>query len=122
MCLNDADCIAVSCEETEDDDECSRAMLSNSCDDTTIDPQSGWTIHLLKTGLYFFETKNCNQVFSKKCNVLFLVPQYFDVFILLVSTTKTATTTTATSSTTTTTIAPKTTKRTTTMAVLGKTY
>ena len=63
MCFNDTGCIAVSCEETKDDDECSRAMLSNSCDDTTIDPQSGWTIHLMKTGLYFLDTKNCYKIF-----------------------------------------------------------
>lgn len=47
-CRNDDDCIAVSCEEKADEGECSRYMLSNYCDTTTIDDEFMWTIHLLK--------------------------------------------------------------------------
>jgi len=56
-CLNDDNCIAVSCEDkvSDDKDVCSRFMLSTYCDSNTIDDENNWTIHLLKptnTGIF----------------------------------------------------------------------
>ena len=63
MCLNDADCIAVSCEQSQDDAQCKQSMPSSSCDKTTIDPQPGWTIHLLKAGVYHLKSNYDYHVF-----------------------------------------------------------
>ena len=53
MCSKDADCVAVSCEDPEDDGECNRSMLSDSCDESTRDPQPDWIIHLLSKGVHY---------------------------------------------------------------------
>jgi len=63
-CLNDDNCIAVSCEvKTNDTGVCSRYMLSNYCNTTTIDDENNWTIHLLKptnTGVFrYVQTGTC---------------------------------------------------------------
>jgi len=64
-CLNDDNCIAVSCEDKVSDDKevCSRYMLSTYCDSTTIDDENNWTIHLLKptnTGVFrYVQTGTC---------------------------------------------------------------
>ena len=50
-CLNDANCIAVSCYNLNGDGgKCRRYMLSDSCDETTINEQKNWNIHLLDSG------------------------------------------------------------------------
>ena len=49
-CLNDMDCIAVSCEDKAGNGECSRSMFSNTCSITTIDDEMKWTIYLLRSG------------------------------------------------------------------------
>lgn len=62
-CLNDDDCVAVSCEEKAEEGECSRHMLSNYCNTTTIDDENKWAIHLLKptnTGVFrYVQTGTC---------------------------------------------------------------
>ena len=49
-CYYDANCKAVSCEDSDGDGVCSRSMLSNSCDETTVDEETNWTAYLLKSG------------------------------------------------------------------------
>ena len=50
-CLDDADCKAVSCEDSDSDGFCSRNMLSSSCDEATVDEELNWTAYFLKPGL-----------------------------------------------------------------------
>lgn len=51
-CLNDASCIAVSCEDpTGGGVECQRSMLANSCDVTTIAGKPNWNIYFLNSGI-----------------------------------------------------------------------
>ena len=47
-CLKDEKCIAVSCDvNPSDTNVCNRHMLSSSCNDSTIEDNSGWTYHIL---------------------------------------------------------------------------
>ena len=49
-CFDDANCKAVSCEDSDGDGVCSRSMLSTSCSETTVDQETNWTAYLLKPG------------------------------------------------------------------------
>ena len=46
-CSKDEECAAVSCDVNEAKDTmCNRYMLSNKCDNSTIQEKEGWTYHL----------------------------------------------------------------------------
>ena len=48
--VSDWGCMAVSCKLRIKDGICERNMFSNSCDESSIDEEEGWEIHILGLG------------------------------------------------------------------------
>ena len=50
-CLRDNNCVAVSCDVNENNDQmCNRYMFSSSCNSSTIQERNGWIYNIVNSG------------------------------------------------------------------------